>query len=87
MCDHVIASVPSGGVCLNDCVVHFCASSLPFGGVGGSGLGHCHGKYSFEAFTHARGVRGLADHDEHAVAAAGRASLTHRHGRLLWWCR
>ncbi len=46
----------SGGFVVNDVVMHMPQPSLPFGGVGASGMGHYHGKYSFETFTHARGV-------------------------------
>ena len=48
-----------GGGCVNDTVVHVSNSSLPFGGVGASGIGSYHGEMSFEAFTH---FRSIADH-------------------------
>ena len=43
---------PSGGGCVNDTVVHLADPRLPFGGVGNSGMGACHGKAGFDAFTH-----------------------------------
>lgn len=46
----------SGGACINDCIMHIASHSLPFGGVGNSGMGSYHGKYSFEAFSHRRAV-------------------------------
>ena len=58
ICDYVIEQVPSGGVCLNDTIMHFATNTLPFGGVGASGMGSYHGKYSFDAFTHVRAVSG-----------------------------
>lgn len=44
----------SGGVCINEVVMHFTEHGLPFGGVGASGMGNYHGKYSFYTFTHAK---------------------------------
>ncbi|CAH0564103.1 unnamed protein product [Brassicogethes aeneus] len=46
----------SGGVCINDCLMHITPHSLPFGGVGASGMGMYHGKYSFDTFVHKKGV-------------------------------
>ena len=46
----------SGGGCINDVIMHIANSNAPFGGVGNSGMGHYHGKDSFEAFTHRRTV-------------------------------
>ncbi|XP_061595686.1 aldehyde dehydrogenase family 3 member A2b [Cololabis saira] len=45
----------SGGFLANDCLVHFSVNSLPFGGVGNSGMGCYHGKYSFDQLSHLRG--------------------------------
>ncbi|XP_008286833.1 aldehyde dehydrogenase family 3 member A2b [Stegastes partitus] len=44
----------SGGFLANDCLVHFSLSSLPFGGVGNSGMGCYHGKFSFDQLSHLR---------------------------------
>lgn len=54
-------NVVSGGMTINDCIVHFTSDKLPFGGVGESGMGSCHGKSSFDTFTHFKSVmkRGL----------------------------
>uniref|UniRef100_A0A0B7BWN9 Aldehyde dehydrogenase n=1 Tax=Arion vulgaris TaxID=1028688 RepID=A0A0B7BWN9_9EUPU len=46
----------SGGLLINDTVVHAGLTSLPFGGVGNSGIGSYHGKYSFDAFSHSKPV-------------------------------
>ena len=46
----------SGGVCINDCIMHIVNERLPFGGVGNSGMGAYHGRYSFEAFSHRRAI-------------------------------
>ncbi|XP_068620031.1 aldehyde dehydrogenase, dimeric NADP-preferring isoform X1 [Battus philenor] len=41
-----------GGMCINDTIMHMGVDTLPFGGVGNSGLGAYHGKASFDTFTH-----------------------------------
>jgi aldehyde dehydrogenase (NAD+) len=46
----------SGALCINDVVIHMPIATLPFGGVGESGMGNYHGEYSFKTFTHAKGV-------------------------------
>ncbi|MFR3229519.1 MAG: aldehyde dehydrogenase family protein [Mediterraneibacter gnavus] len=46
----------SGGVCVNDTISHLINPMLPFGGVGASGMGQYHGKYSFDTFTHEKSV-------------------------------
>jgi len=45
-----------GGGCINNTLVHLTNPELPFGGVGPSGSGYYHGRYSFETFTHPKGV-------------------------------
>lgn len=46
----------SGGVCINDTIMHIVNQKAPFGGVGHSGMGRYHGKESFLAFSHQRTV-------------------------------
>ena len=48
--------VTCGGMCINDTLMHFSVPSFPFGGVGASGMGRYHGKYTFNAFTHEKPV-------------------------------
>ena len=50
------AEVPAGGVVVNHVAVHCYVPQLPFGGVGASGMGHYHGRWGFEAFSHAKSV-------------------------------
>ncbi|XP_067866771.1 aldehyde dehydrogenase, dimeric NADP-preferring-like [Heterodontus francisci] len=50
----MIAKTSSGGVTANDCLIHYTVDTLPFGGVGKSGIGAYHGKFSFETFSHRR---------------------------------
>lgn len=45
-----------GGGVINDSIIHFTNEKLPFGGIGNSGMGAYHGKYSFDVFTHAKPV-------------------------------
>ncbi|PWT73883.1 MAG: aldehyde dehydrogenase family protein [Bacteroidetes bacterium] len=51
-----IESLPFGGGCINNTAWQFVNNHLPFGGIGASGIGAYHGKYSFEVFTHAKPV-------------------------------
>ncbi|MEI2654534.1 MAG: hypothetical protein V9G12_20715 [Microthrixaceae bacterium] len=46
----------SGGVCVNHTVLHIGSPSLPFGGVGPSGMGSYHGKSGFDTFSHHKSV-------------------------------
>jgi len=50
----VIAKTMSGAVSINETVLHAGISALPFGGVGGSGIGRYHGKAGFDAFSNQR---------------------------------
>ncbi|MBC7606066.1 MAG: aldehyde dehydrogenase [Burkholderiales bacterium] len=45
-----------GGGCVNDTVIHFANHRLPFGGVGHSGIGAYHGKFSFRTFSHQKSI-------------------------------
>lgn len=51
-----IRRTSSGGGCINDVIMHIANEKVPFGGVGNSGMGHYHGRESFEAFTHRRTI-------------------------------
>ncbi|CAH0695748.1 unnamed protein product [Spodoptera exigua] len=48
----IVDNTSSGGMCVNDTMMHLAVESLPFGGVGASGIGAYHGKKTFETFTH-----------------------------------
>ena len=52
----VLRRTSSGGSCLNDTIMHIANDRMPFGGVGGSGMGRYHGRESFDAFSHRRAV-------------------------------
>jgi aldehyde dehydrogenase (NAD+) len=53
---YILKNTSSGGVCVNDVLVHISNPKLPFGGVNGSGMGSSHGHYGFKAFSHERAV-------------------------------
>ncbi len=48
--------IPAGGTMVNNTLLHYVSSDLPFGGVGTSGMGAYHGYYGFLAMSHARPV-------------------------------
>jgi aldehyde dehydrogenase (NAD+) len=51
-----LTSTSSGGASVNDTVLHISSSNMPFGGVGESGMGGYHGKFSFDTFSHHKSV-------------------------------
>jgi len=54
--DLITSHTTSGGLCVNDAVMHLANTELPFGGVGDSGMGSYHGHRTFSAFTHEKAV-------------------------------
>ncbi|MHC4435065.1 MAG: aldehyde dehydrogenase family protein, partial [Planctomycetota bacterium] len=52
----VLSETSSGGVCMNDTIIHLTAHRLPFGGVGNSGFGKYHGKAGFDTFSNQKSV-------------------------------
>ncbi|XP_069089061.1 aldehyde dehydrogenase family 3 member B1-like isoform X2 [Pleurodeles waltl] len=54
--DAVLARTSSGGFCGNDGMMQMTLPSLPFGGIGNSGMGMYHGKFSYDTFSHHRAV-------------------------------
>jgi coniferyl-aldehyde dehydrogenase len=54
--DDVLSRTISGGVAVNDVVVHLAQDNLPFGGVGPSGMGHYRGFDGFQTFSKKKGV-------------------------------
>jgi len=58
----LLAGTTSGGVTVNDTLLHYLQDGLPFGGVGDSGMGAYHGREGFDTFSHHKSVftqRGL----------------------------
>lgn len=54
--EQIVHRTSAGGVCINDTISHIVSETLPFGGVGDSGMGAYHGKHSFDTFTHSKSV-------------------------------
>jgi coniferyl-aldehyde dehydrogenase len=54
--ERVLSQTRSGGVTINDVFLHSAIDSLPFGGVGSSGMGRYHGKAGFETFSHQKSI-------------------------------
>ncbi|MFT5684284.1 MAG: coniferyl-aldehyde dehydrogenase [Myxococcota bacterium] len=52
----VLDATTSGGVTINDTILHVSQEDLPFGGVGPSGMGAYHGFEGFETFSHKKGI-------------------------------
>lgn len=52
----ILKQVAFGGGCINDTIIHLASSKLGFGGVGYSGMGEYHGKYSFRTFSHYKSI-------------------------------
>ncbi|HQN13174.1 MAG TPA: coniferyl aldehyde dehydrogenase [Quisquiliibacterium sp.] len=49
--DAAMRTTHAGGVCINDTLLHVAQDSMPFGGVGDSGMGHYHGQWGFDNFS------------------------------------
>ncbi|XP_042456343.1 aldehyde dehydrogenase family 3 member H1-like [Zingiber officinale] len=54
--ENFVKTVSAGGMLINDTILQFTNRHLPFGGVGESGMGFYHGKFSFDAFSHKKAV-------------------------------
>jgi coniferyl-aldehyde dehydrogenase len=50
--ERVLRETTSGGVTVNETILHLLQDDLPFGGVGASGMGRYHGRDGFAAFSH-----------------------------------
>jgi coniferyl-aldehyde dehydrogenase len=54
--DEVLNKTLSGGVSVNETLLHVLIEELPFGGIGASGIGAYHGEIGFQTFSHRKGV-------------------------------
>ncbi|WP_455542874.1 aldehyde dehydrogenase [Intestinibacter sp.] len=52
----ILRNISFGSGCVNDTIIQLATSRMPFGGVGNSGMGAYHGKYSFDTFTHEKSI-------------------------------
>ena len=60
--ERILNETRSGGVTVNDTLLHVAVEELPFGGIGASGMGAYHGKAGFDTFSHSKSIleaRGL----------------------------
>uniref|UniRef100_A0A0K0FK22 Aldehyde dehydrogenase n=1 Tax=Strongyloides venezuelensis TaxID=75913 RepID=A0A0K0FK22_STRVS len=55
-CKQFLSEVISGGCTVNDVIMHLTVDTLPFGGIGTSGMGRYRGKFGFDTFTHEKAV-------------------------------
>ncbi len=72
----VLERTTSGGVCINDVIMHIMQEDLPFGGVGPAGTGAYHGEHGFKTFSHAKSVYSQPKFD-----VAGLAGLRPPYGK------
>lgn len=54
--ERIVSEIPAGGAVVNHCAIHYLIPSLPFGGVGASGMGAYHGEWGFQALSHRKSV-------------------------------
>ena len=52
----ILNETSSGGVCINHSTLHYSNYNLPFGGIGNSGFGKCHGIYGFKEFSNQKSI-------------------------------
>lgn len=57
----ILNEISFGGGAVNNTIMHIVSHYLPFGGVGSSGMGRYHGKYSFETFSHSKSILKSSD--------------------------
>lgn len=73
----------SGGLCVNDTLTQFAVDDLPFGGVGGSGMGCYHGREGFDTFSYLKPVFRTRWYNPAALFRPPATKLQERIGRLL----
>lgn len=67
-CEYILKNTLSGGASVNAAIGQVMHPSLPFGGIGGSGMGRHHGKEGFLEFSHIRSIFKTSDVDEISIA-------------------
>ncbi len=88
--NRVLNETRSGGVTINDTLLHVTVEDLPFGGVGPSGMGAYHGKKGFDTFSHQKSileVRGLFGFNIFRGTTLTRPPYGSKIERLLRWMR
>ncbi|MFN3943814.1 MAG: coniferyl aldehyde dehydrogenase [Allosphingosinicella sp.] len=81
--DRVLDATLSGGVTLNGTLLHVAQESLPFGGVGPSGIGAYHGREGFRRFSHARAVHKVGFVNVFEKIGPPWGGMAKRFGRML----
>ena len=76
--ERVLTRTTSGGVTVNDVIMHVAMEDLPFGGVGPSGMGAYHGIDGFRTFSHAKAV-----FKQSSLDVAGLAGLRPPYGEKI----
>ena len=79
--NQIIESTTSGGVTINDVIMHVSMEDLPFGGIGPSGMGSYHGKEGFLEFSHIKSV--YTQSPMKFVAGMFRPPFGKKHQKLL----
>lgn len=74
--------IPFGGGCINHAMLQFGNPALPFGGVGASGMGRYHGRYTFDLFSHQKSLVKAPTWIEHGLQLPPYTPLKER---LLRW--
>ena len=72
----VLERTTSGGVCINDVIMHIMQEDLPFGGVGPAGMGSYHGYDGFKTFSHAKSI-----YKQPKIDVAGLAGMRPPYGK------
>jgi len=80
--EKILNNTSSGAFVVNDTVMHFVNSSLPFGGVGKSGYGACHGKYGFDNLSHMKPVFDTTGQ----IVSFRYPPFTEKNKKILGWC-
>lgn len=82
--DKILAGTRSGGVTINDVVMHYTVDDLPFGGVGSSGMGAYHGFDGFKQFSHARAIYRQSRFDVAGLLRPPYGPAFHKFSRFLF---
>lgn len=68
----------SGGVCINNTIVHLAQGDVPFGGIGDSGMGHYHGFEGFQTFSKAKSIHKVGKFSSGKIILPPYGSFIHR---------
>jgi aldehyde dehydrogenase (NAD+) len=78
----ILNEISFGGGAINDAMMHFANSQLPFGGIGNSGMGNYHGKAGFKTFSHFKSIMEKSNLIELPLKY-----YPHTKGKLAWFKR